>query len=415
MTETAIPVDELIACRDCGLILEVQQPEEGGQARCPRCDSALYRRSSYSLELSIALNLSALVLFGAANLFPFLIFKMEGRVQSSVLLSGIDEFVARGFWFMGGLVFLATILAPLAKIAGSLYVLIPVRLGLVDRTPGIARVFRWTEAFRPWSMMEVFLLGVIVAYVKLVDVAAVELGPSLYAFVALVLLLTLSDVVLEAREVWTRLGPGVQRVGEGGQVVTCHACEFLHVGEEPAHACPRCGAHLHHRKPNSLARCAALVLTASILYIPANVFPIMTVISFGDGHPDTISSGVVAFIESGMWPLALLVFFASIMVPLLKLIGLAYLLLSVWQKSAWRPKDRTQLYRIIDSIGRWSMIDVFMIGILVSLVRLGAVANIEPGIGATAFAVVVVVTIFASHSFDPRLIWDRMRAGHPHG
>ena len=195
-------------------------------------------------------------------------------------------------------------------------------------------------------------------------------------------------------------------------LLNCHSCHKLsRVRKLPSgcHAvCPRCGAALHLRKPNSLARTWALTLAALILYIPANVYPVMTVISFGKGHPDTILSGVKALLLAGMWPLALLVFFASITVPVLKLVGLSYLLLSVQKKSQWRPRDRTFLYRITEVVGRWSMIDIFMIAILVALVKLGSIATIEPGVGATSFAAVVILTMFAAMSFDPRLIWDNL-------
>jgi len=195
-------------------------------------------------------------------------------------------------------------------------------------------------------------------------------------------------------------------------LLNCHSCHLLSQarGLPPGgHAvCPRCGASLHLRKPNSISRTWALIWAAIILYIPANVYPVMTVISFGKGSPDTIMSGVMAFIEYGMWPLALLVFFASIAVPMAKVIGMIYLLLSVQRKSRWRPKDRTVLYRVTEVIGRWSMIDIFMISILVALVKLQAIATIEPGPGAISFAAVVVITIFAAMSFDPRLIWDAM-------
>ncbi len=172
--------------------------------------------------------------------------------------------------------------------------------------------------------------------------------------------------------------------------------------------CSRCGAQLFLRKPNSLARTWALIVAAFILYIPANVYPVMTVISFGKGEPDTILSGVESLIGSGWWPLAILVFFASIIVPLIKLFGLTYLVASVRYKWQWRPRQRTRLYRITDAVGRWSMIDIFMISILVALVRLEAIATVEPGVGATSFAAVVVLTMLAAMSFDPRLIWDGM-------
>ncbi len=163
---------------------------------------------------------------------------------------------------------------------------------------------------------------------------------------------------------------------------------------------------LHSRKPNSLARAWALTLAAMILYVPANILPIMTVISWGEGEPDTILSGVIALIEADMLPIAALVFFASITVPVLKLLSIIYLLLSVQTHSTWRLKDRTTLYRLTEGIGRWSMIDIFMISILAALVKLEAIATIEAGPGAVCFAAVVVLTMFAAESFDPRLIWD---------
>jgi paraquat-inducible protein A len=163
---------------------------------------------------------------------------------------------------------------------------------------------------------------------------------------------------------------------------------------------------MHRRKPNSLARTWALVVTATILYIPANLLPVMTVVYFGRGEPDTILSGVKEQMQAGMWPVALLVFFASITVPVLKLIGLTFLLITVQRRSTWRLRDRGLMYRIIEQVGRWSMVDIFMISILVALVNLGSIATIEPGVGAICFAGVVIITMFASMSFDPRLIWD---------
>ena len=194
--------------------------------------------------------------------------------------------------------------------------------------------------------------------------------------------------------------------------VHCHTCHLLSQAQpllagQQAY-CPRCGTWLRLRKPNSLARTWALVLTAYMLYIPANVLPVMTVISFGKGEPDTILSGVQQLIEAGMWPLALIVFLASITVPAFKLLALTGLLLSIHWKSNWRPRDRTVLYRIVEAIGRWSMIDIFMLSILVALVQLGSIATIRPGAGATSFAGVVIITMFAAMSFDPRLIWDAL-------
>ena len=170
--------------------------------------------------------------------------------------------------------------------------------------------------------------------------------------------------------------------------------------------CPRCGTRLHFRKPNSIMRTWALIIAAFIFYIPANVLPITHVISFGKAQSDTIMSGVIYFVKSGSWPIALVIFVASVFVPLLKLFLLTYLLISVQVKSQWRPKDRTRLYRITEAVGRWSMVDIYVVTILVALVKLGSLATMQAGAGAIFFAGVVVITIFAAMSFDPRLIWD---------
>jgi paraquat-inducible protein A len=193
-------------------------------------------------------------------------------------------------------------------------------------------------------------------------------------------------------------------------LVSCHSCHLLCKAAslfKGAHAvCPRCGATLHSRKPNSIARTWALVIAAFIFYIPANVLPITRVISFGKAQSDTIMSGVIYFVKSGSWPIALVIFVASVFVPLLKLILLIYLLISVQLKSQWRPRDRTRLYRITEAVGRWSMVDIYVVTLLVALVKLGALATIQAGPGAIFFAGVVIITIFAAMSFDPRLIWD---------
>jgi paraquat-inducible protein A len=198
-------------------------------------------------------------------------------------------------------------------------------------------------------------------------------------------------------------------------LISCHSCHLLCKApslQDGLIRCPRCGARLHARKPNSMARTWALVIAAIIFYIPANVLPVTRVISFGKAQTDTIMSGVIYFVQSGSWPIALVIFVASIFVPLLKLFVLTYLLISVHIKSKWRPKDRTRLYRITEAVGRWSMVDIYVITILVALVKLGALATIEAGPGAVFFAGVVVITMFAAMSFDPRLIWDAQELNH---
>lgn len=195
-------------------------------------------------------------------------------------------------------------------------------------------------------------------------------------------------------------------------VVGCHTCGLLSrlpSEEVQAHPiCPRCGAELHHRKPNSLARTWALVIAALVLYIPANVLPIMHRTYLGKTADDTILSGVFYFVRSGSWHLALIIFVASVVVPALKLVVLSYLLISVQRRSDWHPQERTRLYRITEAIGRWSMVDIYAVTVMVALLNLGRFADVDAGMGAVFFGAVVVITMFAANSFDPRLIWDAM-------
>jgi len=167
---------------------------------------------------------------------------------------------------------------------------------------------------------------------------------------------------------------------------------------------------VHLRTPNSIQLTWALVITAIIAYLPANLYPVMTVTSLGRSQSDTIISGVIYLLLHGDWPLALIVFVASVLVPLLKIVALLYLLFSVQRRSPLRKSQRTRLYRVIELVGRWSMVDIFVVALLAALVQAGALATIEPGVGAIAFTSVVILTMVAALSFDPRLIWDNEEA-----
>ena len=188
----------------------------------------------------------------------------------------------------------------------------------------------------------------------------------------------------------------------------CHGCGLLsHIGHAHHASCARCGSALHLRKPDSVARTWAYLLAAMILYIPANVLPVMHTSSIFGEQSDTIMSGVVYLWTSGSWPLAVVVFVASVVVPLAKIMALVYLVASVQARSTWQPEQRTRLYRLVELVGRWSMLDIYVIAILVALVQLKAIATIHAGPAAIAFGAVVVITMFAAMTFDPRLIWDR--------
>lgn len=190
-------------------------------------------------------------------------------------------------------------------------------------------------------------------------------------------------------------------------LASCHIC--LKLADKHVQHCPRCGATLHMRKANSLDRTLALLVTASILYIPANLFPIMITDQLGQSEESTILGGIVLLIELGSVPIAAVIFVASVMVPLGKLIMMFYLCWTLKRGLQGTERQRTVFYRVTELIGKWSMIDVFVVAILVALVHLGGVLVIRPGVAAMAFAGVVIVTMVAAESFDPRLIWDNAR------
>ena len=191
-------------------------------------------------------------------------------------------------------------------------------------------------------------------------------------------------------------------------MVGCHRCHLLCTMTGEPSLCPRCGSHLHSRKPRSISRTWALIIAALVFYVPAMLFPVTHTTSFAGVQSDTILSGVIFFIQTGSWPVALIIFIASVFVPLLKILILIMLLISVQFRWHWRPVDRTRLYRLTEAIGRWSMHDIFVVTILVALVHFGTLANIAAGSGAIYFAAVVVVTMFAAETFDARLMWDNL-------
>lgn len=194
-------------------------------------------------------------------------------------------------------------------------------------------------------------------------------------------------------------------------LLSCETCKLVSRAAAASALCPRCGSHVHLRKPGSINRTWALLIAAMVLYVPANTLPMMATSSLFGSSDDTIISGVIFLWEDGSWYLALIVFVASILVPLAKMLALLVLLLSVqfgWQRGRGQ---RAQLYRAIESIGRWSMLDIFVVALLVNVVQLTALASVHAGPAALAFGAVVVLTMCATMSFDPRLIWDETLRG----
>lgn len=186
----------------------------------------------------------------------------------------------------------------------------------------------------------------------------------------------------------------------------CHTCGRVSPVAEGR--CPRCGTRLHLRKPASIQNTVALMAAAAALYIPSHVLPVMTVVELGVVTHNTIIGGMMSFWRTGAYPIAIVIFTASILIPLLKIVALSWLCLAATGRVHPSPTVLGRLYWFTELLGRWSMVDIFVVGILVSLVQLGNYMTITPGPGALAFAGVVMLTMFAAMSFEPRLLWDRL-------
>jgi len=407
---------ELRECRFCGQVQKLPSMASGASARCVRCNATLRRVRAEPILTPLALSVGALVLFCIACSTTLMDVQTLGQHHRADLVSGPIDLSRSGLWQLGVVVLFTSIAAPLMKLGSLTYVL--GTLALPVRPPAHLRpIFSWIERIHPWSMVEVYLLGTFVAYVKLIGMVQIQIGVALYALFATMLLMIAADALLDPEAVWEYMdrrglrGASTPRTRSAANLLACDVCGLVSAGPRGGHAkCPRCGSTLHHRKPDSLARTWALLVAALVLYLPANIFPVLTVIQAGAGQPSTILGGVEELISSGMYPLAALVFFASITVPVMKILGLILLLVTTQTGRASRLRDRTRLYRIVDAVGRWSMIDIFMESILVALVQFGTAITIEPGVGAIAFAAVVIITMFAAANFDPRLMWDAAAA-----
>ena len=405
VTQSAATAPQLRECPGCGLVQTVPPLMPGVTARCMRCSTVLRHNSTHRAEHIIALALTAFVLLVVMCSTDLMTVEKAGITRVAGLFSGPQELVQHNMAVLGAVIVFVTVVAPFCRLIALIYVL--VRSHEAVPPHHLRRLFAITEQLRPWSMMEVFVFGVFVAYVKLGDLVTIGLATGVYALMALTFVLVWIDSTLDREAVWERLDQrSMLTPPSSGPLVGCEVCGLVSTPRPDVSHCPRCGAALHRRKPNAIARTWALLIAAAILYVPANYYPVLTVVQLGAGEPSTILGGVRELIGDGMYPLAALVFFASILVPGLKLVGLTIMLVTTQTGRIGRLRDRTRLYHIVRFIGRWSMIDIFMKSLLGALVAFGSVVTIQPGMGAVAFCAVVILTMFAAETFDPRLMWD---------
>jgi paraquat-inducible protein A len=403
--------DHVRECRDCGLLQLIPELMTGNAvAHCARCEAVL-RRSSAHTELFplICAGLAALLFLGALTL-PFMDVRAPGHETHASLFTGPDWLRDRGFWPLAIVVFVTLIAMPFLKLAGLVTTLVAMHFPKKPRWLG--RVYRWTRAVSPWAMTEVFLLGSFVAYTRLAAMATVHVDAALYALFGVLLATVASQATLDEESIWDAAGAlrdEEEIAKRADSHISCEGCGRLERGQN-GDPCLRCGDTLHFRRPRSLERTWALLVSGAMLYLPANILPVMTTTKLGRPETNTIISGVIELADLHLMLLAVLVFTASLFVPLMKLVGLSTMLVTTHLGTDRWLRGRTRLFRVIDAIGRWSMIDVFIVAILVGLVHMGFIGTVIPEWGAVAFCGVVVITMFAAAGFDPRLMWDAAEA-----
>lgn len=405
----------IIVCHDCDLLQNISHMPEDGEAECCRCDATLRKRQRVvpekSIEHTLALVITALVIFGIANFFPIIELQIAGHQLETTLFGVVHYLVTHEMMFLGGLVFLTAFGAPLIQLTGLLYILLPLNFNRIS--PFAPQTYRLVRIITSWSMLEVLMLGIIVSVVKLSAMGTVIPSIALWAFLIMIFLIAAILKDLDTELLWEQISPVKQNFkannAETNKYLTnCHNCNLLCSTKHHKSLCPRCKSPVHKRKSDSMVRCTALLIAALVLYIPANLLPVMVVSSLGGSEGDTIMGGIIYLGTSGDMPLAIIVFIASILVPSTKLIILTLLLISTHFKSQTNMKDKTRLYRLTELIGRWSMVDIFVTSLMAALIQIEGLAVIEVGLGAVCFGSVVVLTILAAMSFDPRLIWDNV-------
>jgi paraquat-inducible protein A len=314
--------------------------------------------------------------------FEFLSFSASGQYQSIDILGSLWILVEKDYALLALLQAIVVLILPAFVLMSLLYLLVPLQLGL--RPKRADWVVKTLFNLLPWTMAEIFLIGVLVSLIKIVSMADIGLGLSFFAFLLFTIFMTITLLYVDKYQLTLLIDSEV---------------EEEHKPINPVH---------------SIQTTWALLFTSILLYIPANILPIMHTSVLGSNEPSTILGGVILLWKMGSYPIAVVIFIASVFVPVAKIVILCWLNYSVQAKQQHANSERIYWYRITEFVGRWSMIDVFVVAVLVSLIQLGNIMSILPGHAALAFCGVVICTMLAAMSFDSRLIWyepERLRSG----
>ncbi len=408
------PEHRLLLCGGCDLLMEAVALPEGHTLFCPRCGKRLHRWKNNSLVRTLAISLTGLLLFLPANFMPLLTFDVLGMQSSASLFNSTLSMFHQGQYFVGLMVLLCGFVFPLLLL--GLFFSVSFGISRGWRYRWLAENLKAIHHLREWAMPDVYLIGVFVTIIKMSHMAEIDFNIGLFCFIGLVLCTIGCQGAMDRHLFWRLLDrkqsgrlPGIDknaRTGMEAGLCLCHACEkILPIADCPTR-CPRCGEHLHPRKRNAVSRTWALILTAIILTLPANLLPIMEVEYFGVPDRSTIMDGILYFFREGSYGIGLIILTASVLVPLFKILGLILILLSIHFRWPSYLRHKAIMLRFIEFIGRWSMLDVFVIALLCALVRFGFLSTINAAPAVLYFTGVVICTMFAAISFDARLLWD---------
>jgi len=391
--------------------MRVPPRAEGESAHCPRCHHHVAAPAQRDMQRPLAWALSTLIMLGLVFAFDFLSFSTQGIGHTMSFVDAAGALAGYAYPSLATLLLLTTVGLPGGYLLALVYLCAVAARGEGGHRLAI-QLARRLKPLEPWMMSDVFIVGVLVSLIKIVTLADVHIGLSFVAFCVYALLLLRTLTLVDWSSLWDRLAPvpaaapAIQtgRTGASQQLVFCRGCDTPFRANR-RHHCPRCGRRHAHYGVDRLQLTWALLVTATILYIPANLYPIMSTTSLGSTEPQTIIGGVLHLVHTGSWPIALVIFVASVVVPISKIVALGWLCLAA--RHGWHDDSQAQmrLYRVTEKLGRWSMIDVFVVAVLAALVRAGALMAIEPGPAALAFAAVVVVTMVAALTFDTRRLW----------
>ncbi|MGH8259555.1 MAG: paraquat-inducible protein A [Steroidobacteraceae bacterium] len=396
----------IVACSQCGTLQDLEPIPIGMRAFCPVCRNTFERTSGRSIAAAFACAASTLILLFPANLLPLLSVTLLGTTRVSHLGSGVVALWDHQWVIVAVLVGAFAVVLPFLR-----YALLSLVLALVLIEPAraprwLGTAYRWSLELDAWSMPDVFLIGLAVGYSRIAANLPVTFGWGGYCFVAAAFLSMLSRAALDKRSVWRAIEVEQPPFGPDEPVLSCTACDLVLPLSREGSRCPRCRHHLHTRKPDAIVRTLALIIAGAVLFAPANIYPMSTDLQLGAMVPHRIVDGIRELYQAGLWPLGILIFCTSIAIPFVKLAGLSWFLISIQRRSRKALRFKTRLYRFIDEIGRWSNTDVFTIAVFMPLLQFGQVVSSQAAPGAPAFILVVVLTMLASRSFDPRLLWD---------